>query len=69
MFNMVLRRLTRHNIVPVSQIERLKMLAEKAYAVWKQNAQRDEDYGEIPEEFAGLCVFNHFQQLFLTNWF
>lgn len=56
---MVLSRLTTNAIVPVSDIERIKNLADMTERIWKQKAQQEEDFGDdFPDEFRGhFCIF------------
>uniref|UniRef100_A0A914X9X9 Ubiquitin conjugation factor E4 B n=1 Tax=Plectus sambesii TaxID=2011161 RepID=A0A914X9X9_9BILA len=52
MFTNILSRLQRFEIVPASQVERMRHLADAAFIVWKQNLQNEQDFGDdIPDEF------------------
>lgn len=58
MFKNILGRLERFEIVPMSQVERMRHIADEAFAVWKQNLQNEQDFGDdIPDEFRGSHRF------------
>ncbi|VDN34843.1 unnamed protein product [Gongylonema pulchrum] len=51
-FSMVLSRLRANSIAPVNEIERLKNLADMTERIWKQKAQKEEDFGDdFPDDF------------------
>ncbi|VDM53245.1 unnamed protein product [Angiostrongylus costaricensis] len=53
MMNDVIRRLVSNNIVPVSQIERFRALAEKVETLYNNKAAQEMELEDAPEEFKG----------------
>ncbi|VDM66054.1 unnamed protein product [Strongylus vulgaris] len=53
MMNDVIRRLVSNNIVPISQIERFRALAEKVETLYNNKAAEEMELEDAPDEFKG----------------
>ncbi|VDO35527.1 unnamed protein product [Haemonchus placei] len=58
MMNDVIRRLQSNNIVPISQIERFRALAEKVETLYNNKAQQEMELEDAPEEFKVIVSYN-----------
>uniref|UniRef100_A0A5S6QIK5 Ubiquitin conjugation factor E4 B n=1 Tax=Trichuris muris TaxID=70415 RepID=A0A5S6QIK5_TRIMR len=50
-FRNVIECLIRHNIKSNSKVEQLRLLAQKAHAVWKKRKQEDMVFSDVPSDF------------------
>ncbi|KHJ41646.1 hypothetical protein D918_08293 [Trichuris suis] len=50
-FRNVIECLIRHNIKSNSKVEQLRLLAQKAHAVWKKRKQEDMVFSDVPTDF------------------